>query len=105
MAHGLDAEFLVIHVETGKARTGDRTRSLQANINFAENLGARTIQLKGKIVATTVAEFVREHKITQVIFGRSAVHGWRKYLYLAAMNRFLANAPSVDVHIVNQEEN
>jgi two-component system sensor histidine kinase KdpD len=105
MAHGLDAEFLVIHVETGKARTGDRTRSLQANINFAENLGARTIPLKGKIVATTVAEFVREHKITQVIFGRSAVHGWRKYLYLAAMNRFLANAPSVDVHIVNQEEN
>jgi two-component system sensor histidine kinase KdpD len=105
MAHGLDAEFLVIHVETGKARPGDRTRSLQANINFAENLGARTIQLNGKIVATTVAEFVREHKITQVIFGRSAVHGWRKYLYLAAMNRFLANAPSVDVHIVNQEEN
>ncbi|HEV8491755.1 MAG TPA: hypothetical protein VGR76_05765 [Candidatus Angelobacter sp.] len=52
-----------------------------------------------------VADFVREHKITQVIFGRSAVHGLRKYLYLAAMNRFLANAPAVDVHIVTQEEN
>jgi two-component system sensor histidine kinase KdpD len=105
MAHGLDAEFYVIHVETGKGRTGDRSRSLQANVSFAENLGAKAIQLKGNIVSTTVAEFVREHKITQVIFGRSAVHGLRKYLYLAAMNRFLANAPSVDVHIVTQEEN
>jgi len=105
MAHGLDAEFYVIHVETGKARTGDRARSLQTNISFAENLGAKSIQLKGNIVSTTVADFVREHKITQVIFGRSAVHGLRKYLYLAAMNRFLANAPSVDVHIVTQEEN
>src|SRR5579859_3429312 len=105
MAHGLDAEFYVIHVETGKARTGDRARSLQANISFAENLGAKSIQLQGNIVSTTVADFVREHKITQVIFGRSAVHGLRKYLYLAAMNRFLANAPSVDVHIVTQEEN
>ncbi|MGZ7076986.1 MAG: histidine kinase [Candidatus Angelobacter sp.] len=105
MAHGLDAEFYVIHVETGKGRTGDRARSLQANITFAENLGAKTIQLKGNIVSTTVADFVREHKITQVIFGRSAVHGLRKYLYLAAMNRFLANAPAVDVHIVTQEEN
>jgi two-component system sensor histidine kinase KdpD len=77
---------------------------LQANITFAENLGAKHIQLKGNIVSTMVADFVREHKITQVIFGRSAVHGLRKYLYLAAMNRFLANAPAVDVHIVTQEE-
>ena len=105
MAHGLDADFYVIHVETGKERTGDRTRSLQANITFAENLGAKAIQLKGNTVSTTVADFVREHKITQVIFGRSAVHGVRKYMYLAAMNRFLANAPCVDVHIVTQEEN
>lgn len=103
MAHGLDAAFYVIHVETGKARSGERSRTLTANIQFAENLGAKFIQLKGNIVATTVAAFVREQKITQVIFGRSAVHGWRKYLYLAAMNRFLANAPAVDVHIVTQE--
>ena len=103
MAQGLDAEFYVIHVETGKERTEERSRSLNANIRFAENLGAKATQLKGSIVATTVAEFVREHKITQVIIGRSAVHGWRKYLYLMAMNRFLANAPAVDVHIVTQD--
>jgi two-component system sensor histidine kinase KdpD len=103
MAHGLDAEFYVIHVETGKGRTGDRSRALAANVRFAENLGAKFVQLKGNTVATTVATFVREQKITQVIFGRSAVHGWKKYLYLAAMNRFLAKAPAVDVHIVTQE--
>ncbi len=103
MAHGLDAAFYVIHVETGKARSGDRSRSLAVNIRFAENLGAKFIQLKGTVVSTTVAEFVREQKITQVIFGRSALHGWKKYLYLAAMNRFLANAPAVDVHMVTQE--
>lgn len=103
MAHGLDAEFYVIHVETGKMRPEERTRSLVANIRFAENLGAKAIELKGKSVPTRVANFVREYKITQVIFGRSAVHGWHKYLYLAAMNRFLANAPAVDVHIVTQE--
>ena len=104
LAQALDAEFSVVHVETGKGRTEDRDRSLVANIRFAENLGAKVVQLKGNIVATTVADFVREQKITQVIFGRSAVHGWRKYLYLAAMNRFLANSPTVDVHIVTQEQ-
>src|SRR5215467_5374668 len=103
MAHGLDADFYVVHIETGKGRPEDRTASLAVNIRFAENLGAKFIQLKGSVVSTTVADFVREHKITQVIFGRSAVHGWKKYLYLAAMNRFLANAAAVDVHIVTQE--
>jgi two-component system, OmpR family, sensor histidine kinase KdpD len=103
MSHGLDAAFFVIHVETGKARSGERSRALAANIRFAENLGAKFIQLSGKVVATTVAAFIREQKITQVIFGRSAVHGWNKYLYLAAVNRLLANAPAVDVHIVTQE--
>ncbi|HET9838170.1 MAG TPA: histidine kinase [Candidatus Angelobacter sp.] len=103
MAHGLDAAFYVVHVEAGKERSGERSRALAANIRFAENLGAKFIQLTGNIVSTTVANFVREQKITQVIFGRSAVHGWKKYLYLAAINRFLANAPAADVHIVTQE--
>ncbi|MBZ5531851.1 MAG: histidine kinase [Acidobacteriia bacterium] len=103
MAQGLDAEFYVVHVERGEGRTEERDRSLLANIRFAENLGAKVVQLEGATVATTVADFVREQKITQVIFGRSAVHGWKKYLYLGAIHRFLMNAPQVDVHIVNQE--
>jgi two-component system sensor histidine kinase KdpD len=103
LAQALGAEFYVIHVERGDGRTEDRNRALAANKRFADNLGAKVVQIEGAIVATTVAQFVREHKITQVIFGRSASRGWRKYLYLAAINRFLANAANVDVHIVTQE--
>jgi len=103
MAQGLDAEFYVVHVERGEGRTEERDRSLLANVRFAENLGAKVIQLEGATVATAVADFVREQKITQVIFGRSAVHGWKKYLYLGAIHRLLMNAPQVDLHIVNQE--
>jgi two-component system sensor histidine kinase KdpD len=50
-----------------------------------------------------VAGFVRETHITQVVFGRSASSGWRKYLYLSAIHKFLRDAPAVDVHIVTQE--
>jgi len=103
MAHGLDAEFYVLHIETNKGRSEERSRALQANIRFAENLGAKVIQVQGSNVARSVGEFIREHKITQVIFGRSAVHGLQKYLYLYAIQRMLAHAPAVDVHIVTQE--
>jgi len=103
MAHGLDAEFYVVHIETGKGRSEERGRSLNANVRFAQNLGAKFFQVQGSNVAMAVADFIRENKITQVIFGRSAVRGWRKYLYLTAIQRLLAKAPAVDVHIVNQE--
>src|SRR5215510_5146178 len=52
MAHGLDAEFYVLHIELGKERSEDRNRSLTANIRFAENLGAKVIHSKGSSVAT-----------------------------------------------------
>jgi len=50
-------------------------KTLNANIRFAENVGANVVRLKGKSVAEAVAEFVREKHITQVVFGRSATVG------------------------------
>lgn len=78
-------------------------KSLEANMRFAESLGAKTVRVKGKSVAEGAAVFVRDKKVTQVIFGRSAQEGWRSLLYMHAINRFLADAPAVDVHIVTQD--
>lgn len=104
MAQGIGAdEFYVVHVDLDGNEEEEEKRSLAANIRFAENLGAKVVRLKGKNIAVPVAAFVREQKITQIIFGRSAVGGWRHYLYLNAIQRFLREAPAVDVHIVNQE--
>jgi len=104
MAQGIGAdEFYVVHVDTDDEEGEEARRSLAANIRFAENLGAKPIRLQAKDIAKAVADFSREYKITQIIFGRSAVRGWQQYLYLNAIQRFLRNAPAVDVHIVNQD--
>jgi len=103
MARRLDAEFYVIYVDVGRKVVEADQKILDANLHFAEDLGAKVARLRGKHVADAVAEFVREKHITQVIFGRSSDQGLRKYLYLSAVNRFLKEAPGVDVHIVTQE--
>jgi two-component system sensor histidine kinase KdpD len=103
MARRMDAELFAVHVETkGNANARDE-KALAANFQFAESLGAQAVRLKGKNVSDVTAQFVREKHVTQVIFGRSAVEGWQKLLYLNAINRFLREAPAVDVHIVTQE--
>jgi two-component system sensor histidine kinase KdpD len=105
MARRLNAEFHVIYVDTGADKAPERQKSLAANFQFAEDLGANVIRTaaRGRGVAGAVADVVRKTHITQVIFGRSAVKGLRKFLYLSAVYRFLRQAPAVDVHIVTHE--
>lgn len=103
MAQGIDGELYVLYIDMGQDESERDQKTLSANVRFAENVGAQVITLKGTDVAGTVAEFVREKHITQVVFGRSATRGWRKYLYFSAIHRFLRDAPAVDVHIVTQE--
>jgi len=103
MARRLDSELYVVHVHTGRDNQEQDKKTVAANLRFAENLGAKVIQVKGVSVADSVAKVVREKHITHVIFGRSVERGWRKYLYLSAAHRFLRESPEVDVHIVTQE--
>jgi two-component system sensor histidine kinase KdpD len=103
MAERLDAELFVIYVDTGVDNTPENQRTLGQNIRFAQDVGAQVIKTEGKSVAQAVAQVVKDKHITQVVFGRSAQTGWRKYLYLSAIHKFLRDAPPVDVHIVTQE--
>jgi two-component system sensor histidine kinase KdpD len=104
MARRIDAELYIVHVDTGESMSAEDQKTLEANVQFSESLGGAVSRLKGENVADSIADFVREKHITQVIFGRSAVDGWKKWVYMTAMTKFLQNAPAVDVHIVTQEQ-
>ena len=103
MARRMDADLYAVHVNLNARSNAQEEKALAANLQFAESVGAKTVRLKGENVADATARFVREKHVTQVIFGRTAVEGLRKFLYLNAINRFLRDAPAVDVHIVTQE--
>lgn len=103
MAQAITGELYVVYVENPADETDENQKTLADNIRFAESVGAKVVRLEEGDVSARVAEFVRRECITQVVFGRSATTGWRKYLYLSAIQRFLRDAPAVDVHIVTQE--
>lgn len=104
MAERLDAEFYVLHVKSDQDKIPEKQRSLQANFQFARNLGGTIVDLDGSSIPAGTAEFASQHRITQMIFGRSALKGMKRYLYFLAIQRFMSAAPHCDVHIVTQEE-
>jgi two-component system, OmpR family, sensor histidine kinase KdpD len=103
LARKMDAELYVVHVDREFGKRWEDGKRLEGNLRFGENLGAQIIRLKGRSVADTIAEFVRNKHITQVMFGRTLTRDWRKYLYLSAVHRFLRESPPIDVHIVTHE--
>jgi len=104
MAAAIGGEFFVVHVDIGVIHARpDRQRNLAENIRFAKNLGAVVVELAGSSVARVLAHFVREHHITQMVFGHSARTGWQRYIYLSTIHRFLRDAPAVNVHIMTQQ--
>lgn len=103
LAEALDAEFYVLHV-TDKSDANDEDRQMLENsLSFGKRLGAQIVLLPSGDTAKVTSAYIREHRITQAIVGRSATHGLRSYLYYYALQKFMAEAPHVDLHIVTQE--
>jgi two-component system, OmpR family, sensor histidine kinase KdpD len=104
LARALGAELYVLHVESKRDEDPARKRTLESSLQFARNLGATIVILAGSETSRVTAAYIREHRITQAIVGRSALHGLRKYLYYLAIQKFMSEAPHVDLHIVTQQE-
>jgi len=104
LAEALDAEFYVLHVSSDRDNAPDRRNILESALQFAANLGASIVTLSGSDTARVTAAYIRDHRITQAIVGRSALRGLRKYLYYLAIQKFMSEAPHVDLHIVTQQE-
>jgi len=104
LAEALSAELYVLHVQSDRDQIPERQRTLESSLTFARNLGAHVVPLSGRDTAHATATFVRDNRITQAIVGRSAVHGLRSYLYYLAIQKFMSEAPHVDLHIVTQEK-
>jgi two-component system sensor histidine kinase KdpD len=103
LAEALCAELYILHVGSERDNDPERKRTLESSLQFAKNLGATIVNLAGNDTARVTAAYVREQRITQAIVGRSALHGMRKYLYYLAIQKFMSEAPHVDLHIVTQE--
>jgi two-component system sensor histidine kinase KdpD len=103
LAEALGAELYVLHVASQRDEEPKRKRTLESSLQFAKNLGSTIVNLTGSDTARVTATYIREHRITQAIVGRSAQHGLHKYLYYLAIQKFMSEAPHVDLHIVTQE--
>ena len=101
LATRLNAELYAVHV-----RSADADRLETADVaglhDLATALGASWQQLEGDPV-TAIMDFARDHRITQIVLGRSQRNRWQRLIGGGSAARQLARRAmraGIDVHIV-----
>jgi len=102
LASALKAEFIVVTVEPERGprqpQTIEQERQLRANIQLADDLGARVVRLRGKVSGELIA-YAKAHNVTQVVIGHPTHGRWYEFLHGSVSRDLLRKLPGVDIHV------
>lgn len=111
IAGRLASDWYAVYVETPQEEPGrikpEDYASLEENVGFAKELGAKVVRLKAdgkRGVADALIDFARREGVTHVVFGQSARSRWDILLRGSVINRFLAEVRDATVQVVPLEQ-
>jgi two-component system sensor histidine kinase KdpD len=105
MAARLQAEWLVVHVETpGEFTPTGTTRDHVVDLmGYAEELGAETAMLTGTRIADQMLAYARERNVARIIVGRPSRARWVRLLRGSLVDSLLAGSGEIDVFVMSGE--
>lgn len=102
MATGLNAELLVVNVETPWEQ--DLTVTEQNvhlnNLKLAESLGADVITLSGTNVADEIINLARKRNITQIIIGKPLKPRAIEWFQESVVDKIIRSSEGIRIHVV-----
>ncbi len=104
LADDLKAEWYVLYVETpGHLHMPAQNRlRIQQNLVFAEQMGARVVNLTSDSVADTVIGYARQHNITKIIAGKPLRPRWFEILRGTVIDQIIRNSGGIDIYVVSE---
>jgi two-component system sensor histidine kinase KdpD len=105
LATRLNAPWYAVFIQTPRDDLEhlDHTlvRRIENNLALAHQLGGVRMTFKGQEVVSTIAAFVKEYGISQILMGRTLRPWYRRWFGQSILDRLLARIPGVDVTIVD----
>ena len=105
-ADALDAEWLVVSVETPKMlklSETERNRRIEV-LRLAESLGAETVTLDGPSAADALLQYARLRNVTRIVIGEAKRTGWRAWLRRSTTTELVRRGRGFDVSVIARRE-
>ena len=91
-------ELHAAYVEQPELSPRDR-QALEANLAAAREAGAKIAMLGGEDFVSTIVEYARSQRITQILIGHSLRHTWWDRLRGGPIDRLIRDAEGMDLRI------
>jgi two-component system sensor histidine kinase KdpD len=105
LASRLRAELLAVYVEPPDwdSLPFQVQKAVEANLRFAEDLGARVVRRRGRDVAAALAALARDENVARIVIGRSSHGRWHELLRGSVVTSLLRRLRDVDVHVIGDD--
>jgi two-component system sensor histidine kinase KdpD len=105
MASRLRAELVAAYVEPPdwEQLPFQVQKAVEANLRFAEDLGARVVRRPGRDVAASLAALANEENVAQVVIGRSSHGRWHELFRGSVVTGLLRRVRAIDVHVIGDD--
>ena len=107
IAARVKGDLTAVHVTSGEQSAKDRT-TLDELMQLSADLGAQWYELHSDDPAQALAEFAREHQITQIVVGSSLRGRWERFTGAGSVITKLLKAAGdagIDVHVIARRQN
>lgn len=107
MAAAFKGELVTVHVEPASGhrqpQSVEEERQLRANLQLANELGAKVVRLRGK-VSDELIEYARANDVSQLVIGHPTHSRLEEFLHGSVTNDILRTLPGIDVHVIAGKE-
>src|SRR5579875_1063299 len=103
LAAGLNAEWIVLHVETGAQPTLSEAAQdrVARTLRLAEELGARTVTLPGTNPSDEIIRYARAQNVTKIFVGASTRPRWARWVRGSVADQVIRASGAMDVYVVS----
>ncbi|MGL6218899.1 MAG: DUF4118 domain-containing protein, partial [Lacrimispora sphenoides] len=102
-AEAFHASWAALYVESTESEdlTAEQQRTIRANLDLAEKLGAELVNLTGHDIAATVSEYAKLSGITNIVVGKSRNKKTLKNLFdMDFEDKLISLLPNIEIHII-----
>ena len=102
-AEAFHTPWIAVYVENMEDEyfTDAEKKSIRANLELAERLGAKVVTLNGHEVAPVIAEYAKLYGITNIVVGKSRNKKTLKSLFdMDFEDKLISRLPSIEIHMI-----
>lgn len=102
-AEAFRANWVALYVESIESErlTREQQKTIRANMDLAEKLGAEIVTLTGRDIAVTVSEYAKLSGMTNIVVGKSRNKKTLRSLFeMDFEDKLISLLPSIEVHII-----